>query len=62
MKHGKKSVGALAEIIHDDFVFNPHVGGITMGKSVAWQLQMATAGQRPKDRYIRMTKLALHIQ
>ena len=23
----------LAEIIHDDFVFNPHVGGITMGKS-----------------------------
>lgn len=26
-------VEALAEIIHDDFVFNPHVGGITMGKS-----------------------------
>ena len=26
-------VDALAEIIHDDFVFNPHVGGITMGKS-----------------------------
>ena len=24
---------ALAQIIHDDFVFNPHVGGITMGKS-----------------------------
>ena len=26
-------VDALAEIIHDDFVFNPHVGGVTMGKS-----------------------------
>lgn len=26
-------VEALSEIIHDDFVFNPHVGGITMGKS-----------------------------
>ena len=24
---------ALAEIIHDDFVFNPHVGGMTMSKS-----------------------------
>ena len=23
----------LNEIIHDDFVFNPHVGGVTMGKS-----------------------------
>ena len=29
----KGDVEALAEIIHDDFVFNPHVGGITMGKS-----------------------------
>ena len=27
------NVDALAEIIHDEFVFNPHVGGITMGKS-----------------------------
>jgi hypothetical protein len=26
-------VEALAEIIHDEFVFNPHVGGITLGKS-----------------------------
>lgn len=26
-------VDALAEILHDDFVFNPHVGGLTMGKS-----------------------------
>tara|TARA_B100000579_G_scaffold425571_1_gene431482 strand:+ start:651 stop:998 length:348 start_codon:yes stop_codon:yes gene_type:complete len=23
----------LDRIIHDDFVFNPHVGGVTMGKS-----------------------------
>ena len=23
----------LNRIIHDDFVFNPHVGGVTMGKS-----------------------------
>ena len=27
------NVEALAEIIHDEFVFNPHVGGVTMGKS-----------------------------
>ena len=26
-------VDALAKIIHDDCVFNPHVGGITMSKS-----------------------------
>ena len=26
-------VEALTEIIHDEFVFNPHVGGITLGKS-----------------------------
>ena len=26
-------VEALAEIIHDECVFNPHVGGITMSKS-----------------------------
>ena len=26
-------VGALSDIIHDEFVFNPHVGGVTMGKS-----------------------------
>ncbi len=24
---------ALAEILHDEFVFNPHVGGMTMGKA-----------------------------
>ena len=28
-------VEALAEILHEEFVFNPHVGGITMGKSDA---------------------------
>ena len=27
------NVEALANIIHDDCVFNPHVGGITMSKS-----------------------------
>lgn len=26
-------VDALAEILHDEFVFNPHVGGLTMRKS-----------------------------
>ena len=29
----KGDVKALEEIIHDDCVFNPHVGGITMSKS-----------------------------
>ena len=28
-------VEALAEVLHDEFVFNPHVGGITMSKSDA---------------------------
>ena len=27
------NVEALAEILHDEFVFNPHVGGMTMGKA-----------------------------
>ena len=27
------NVEALAELIHDECVFNPHVGGITMSKS-----------------------------
>jgi len=26
-------VNALANIIHDEFVFNPHVGGVTMSKA-----------------------------
>ena len=26
-------VDALAEILHDEFMFNPHVGGFTMDKS-----------------------------
>ena len=30
---GKGRRRSFNEIIHDDFVFNPHVGGITMGKS-----------------------------
>ena len=35
-------VAALAEILHDEFVFNPHVGGVTMVKSDA--LGFAGAG------------------
>ncbi len=35
-------VDALAEILHDEFVFNPHVGGLTMGKSDA--LEFAGTG------------------
>ena len=30
---GNGDVEALAEVIHDEFVFIPHVGGFTMGKS-----------------------------
>ncbi len=41
----KGDVEALAEIIHDDFVFNPHVGGITMGKSDV--LNFANGDGRP---------------
>ena len=29
----KGDVEALASLLHDDFTFNPHVGGVTMGKS-----------------------------
>ena len=29
----KGDVEALANLLHDDFTFNPHVGGVTMGKS-----------------------------
>ena len=36
-------VDALAEILHDEFVFNPHVGGITMGKSDALGFASAAA-------------------
>ncbi len=25
---------ALDEVVHDELIFNPHVGGVTMGKSV----------------------------
>ena len=36
-------VEALAEILHEEFVFNPHVGGITMGKSDALGLVSTAA-------------------
>ena len=39
--------GALEELIHDDCVFNPHVGGITMGKSDI--LGFAGSGNAPKS-------------
>ena len=38
-------VEALTEIIHDEFVFNPHVGGITLGKSDL--LGFASSGGAP---------------
>jgi len=28
-------IEALAKVLHDEFIFNPHVGGITMSKSDA---------------------------
>ena len=39
-------VDALANIIHDDCVFNPHVGGITMSKSDI--LGFVSGGSPPK--------------
>ena len=57
-------VEALSQIIHDDFVFNPHVGGITMGKSDL--LGFAGSEGGPKSRtiesYSRMTRLESHTQ
>jgi ketosteroid isomerase-like protein len=38
-------IEALENIIHDDCVFNPHVGGITMSKSDI--LEFAGGDQRP---------------
>ena len=40
-------VKALEEIIHDDCVFNPHVGGITMSKSDI--LGFVAGGNTPKS-------------
>ena len=37
---------ALAKLIHDDCVFNPHVGGITMSKSDI--LGFVSGGSTPK--------------
>ena len=43
---------ALANILHDDCVFNPHVGGITMGKSDI--LGFAGGGNRPTSEHDRI--------
>ena len=45
-------VDALAEIIHDEFVFNPHVGGITMGKSDLLGFAGAGAATSEDDRIL----------
>ena len=43
---------ALAKIIHDDCVFNPHVGGITMSKSDI--LGFAGGDNRPNSEHERI--------
>ena len=43
---------ALANILHDDCVFNPHFGGITMGKSDI--LGFAGGGNRPTSEHDRI--------
>ena len=42
-----KDVKTLEKLIHDDCVFNPHVGGITMSKSDI--LGFVTDGNTPKS-------------
>ncbi|MDE0857408.1 MAG: nuclear transport factor 2 family protein [Candidatus Poseidoniaceae archaeon] len=45
-------VDALAELIHDDCVFNPHVGGITMSKSDI--IGFAGGGNAPQSEHNRI--------
>jgi len=45
-------VDALTNIIHDDCVFNPHVGGITMSKSDI--LGFVGGGSPPKGEHQRI--------
>ena len=45
-------VDALTNIIHDDCVFNPHVGGITMSKSDI--LGFVSGGNPPKGEHQRI--------
>ena len=45
-------VDALENIIHDDCVFNPHVGGITMSKSDI--LGFVSGGSPPKGEHQRI--------
>ncbi len=46
------NVEALAEILHDDFVFNPHVGGITMGKQDVLSFAGSNAPTSENDRIL----------
>ena len=45
-------VEALANIIHDECVFNPHVGGITMSKSDI--LGFVSGGSTPRSEHNRI--------
>ena len=45
-------IEALAEILHDEFVFNPHVGGITMSKSDVLGFAGSNATTSENDRIL----------
>ena len=45
-------IDALANIIHDDFVFNPNVGGVTMSKSD--MLGFVGSGNTPRSEQNRI--------
>ena len=45
-------VDALAQILHDEFVFNPHVGGVTMGKSEVLGFAGANAVKSESNRIL----------
>ena len=46
------NVEALAEILHDEFSFNPHVGGVTMGKSDVLAFAGSNAPTSENDRIL----------
>ena len=43
---------ALDEVVHDELIFNPHVGGVTMGKSVLMGLAGSGAVRSENDRIL----------
>ena len=56
-------VETLAEILHDDFVFSPHVGGITMGKSdIIGFAGSETVNCENDESYSKMMKWVSHTQ